>query len=83
MLSLPQIRSFVPRRHSSNYIIIVQEVMHSMHIEKSDKGYVDVKVDLEKAYDGLDWTFLRDTLTSIELADSFTNVIMSVSSSRL
>lgn len=54
--------SYILRRHSSNNVIIAQEVIHSMINKKGQKGFVTIKVDLEKAYDHLDWDFLVDTL---------------------
>ena len=50
-LIAPNQCSFVPRRHSSDNIIIAQEVFHSMRILKRQTGWMAIKVDLEKAYD--------------------------------
>lgn len=35
-----------------------------------------IKVDLEKAYDRLDWNFIAHTLREIGFQEQFTNVIM-------
>lgn len=40
------------------------------------KGFMAVKVDLEKAYDRLNWDFLLDTLKDIGLSDQLIRVIM-------
>ena len=45
--------SFVPGRHSSDNIIVAQEVIHSMKTMKGKKGFMAIKIDLEKAYDRL------------------------------
>lgn len=61
-LVAPNQSSFVKGRQSSDNVVIVQEVMHSMKIMKGKKGFLAVKVDLEKAYDRLDWGFIEETL---------------------
>lgn len=43
--------SFIPNRHSRDNIILAQEIFHSMKGKKGKKGWMAVKLDLEKAYD--------------------------------
>lgn len=43
--------SFIPGRHTSDNILVVQEALHTMRTMKRKKGTVAIKVDLEKAYD--------------------------------
>ena len=43
-------------------VIIVQEIIHSMEKTKGREGYMALKIDLKKAYDNLEWSFIRDTL---------------------
>nr|KYP72147.1 LINE-1 reverse transcriptase isogeny [Cajanus cajan] len=57
--------NFVPNRHTSDNIIITQEVIHSMSYKTGKKGWMAIKIDLEKAYDRLNWTFIKETLTMI------------------
>lgn len=40
-----------------------------------------IKLDLEKAYDRLNWNFLKDTLHCIGLSDSWVNLIMNCTQS--
>lgn len=54
--------SFIQGRGCHDNIIIIQEALHSL---KKCKGLVDnfiLKVDLEKAYDHIDWHFLKQVL---------------------
>ena len=76
--------SFIAGRQSSDNIIIAQEVIHSMRIKKGQTGWLAVKVDLEKAYDRLDWSFIKDTLSLVGISGRLLQLIMAcISSSRL
>lgn len=68
--------SFVPGRHSTDNIIIAQEAIHTMGNKKGKKGFMAIKVDLEKAYDRLNWDFLNDTMKDIGFSDKMITVIM-------
>lgn len=57
--------SFVPGRQITDNIIIVQEVLHTMRRKQSGKGLMAIKIDFEKAYDRLKWSFIRDTLVEM------------------
>ncbi|EEF38255.1 conserved hypothetical protein [Ricinus communis] len=50
----------------SDNIIIAQEVVHSMKLN-GKVGWMPIKIDLEKAYDRLRWSFIRNTLEDIGL----------------
>lgn len=47
----PAQASFIPGRLSTDNIVIVQEAVHSMRRKKGRKGWMLLKLDLEKAYD--------------------------------
>ena len=53
--------AFVPKRKGVDNAIIVQELIHSMSKKKGKEGLMEIKIDLEKAYDCLEWSFIRDT----------------------
>ena len=50
--------NFVPGRKGVNNAIIVQEIIHTISKKKGRKGYMAIKVDLEKAYYKLEWSFI-------------------------
>lgn len=52
--------AFVPGRKGVDNAIIVQEIIHSISKKKGRVGYTAIKVDLEKAYDKLEWSFIRE-----------------------
>lgn len=57
MLIGPAQSSFIPGRLSTDNIVIVQEAVHSMKRKKGLKGWMLLKLDLEKAYDQIIWDF--------------------------
>ena len=55
----PTQSAFIPGRGCHDNIIVVQEIIHSFKKCKSKSGFFLMKVNLEKAYDRLNWDFLR------------------------
>lgn len=54
--------SFILRRGTIDNVILIQKVVHHMHIFRSKKGMLTFKIDLKKANDRLDYKFLELTL---------------------
>lgn len=72
----PAQSSFIPGRLSTDNILIVQEAVHSMRRKKGVKGWMLLKLDLEKAYDRIRWDFLEDTLRAARLPVKWIEWIM-------
>lgn len=80
----PNQSSFVPGRQITDNILIYQEILNTMRKKKGEKGYMVIKIDLEKAYDRLSWDFICDTLIEVGMnADWVRNIMACVESSRL
>ena len=47
-----------------------------MRKKKGSKGYMAIKIDLEKAYDRLRWSFIRETLVEARLPQTMVDVIL-------
>lgn len=75
LLVHPTQSSFIPGRCIVDNIIVVQEVIHSMKRKSGPKGWMVLKVDLEKAYDRLRWDFILDTLIDAGIPNSLIDVI--------
>lgn len=73
--------AFIPGRRGTDNAIIVQELIHSISRTKGRQGYMAIKIDLEKAYDKLEWSFIRERLSHINLPTDISDLIMSCISS--
>ena len=72
----PTQASFIPGRLSIDNIVIVQEAVHSMRRKKGTKGWMLLKLDLEKAYDRIRWDFLEETLEAAGFSETWRGRIM-------
>ena len=69
--------AFVLGRMGLDNMIIVQELIYSLTLKRGKVGFLAVKIDLEKAYDRLEWHFILDMLLFFKIPESFIHVIMS------
>ena len=69
--------AFVPGRKGIDNAIIAQEVIHSINKKKGKVRYMALKIDLEKVYDKLEWSFIKDMLVKINLLVDLVDIIMS------
>lgn len=54
--------AFVPGRRGVDNVVIAQELIYTMDRIKGHEGYMAMKVDLEKAYNRLEWSFMHKVL---------------------
>ena len=73
--------AFVPSRKGIDNAIIVQELVHTISKKKGKVGYMAIKIDLEMAFDKLEWSFIRRMLIRINLPTNLVELIMSYMSS--
>lgn len=69
--------AFVPGRKGIDNAIIVQEIIHTLSKKRGKVGYMALKIDLEKAYDNLEWSFIRDMLIRFNFPLDIIDIIMS------
>lgn len=72
----PHQTSFVPGRHIIENIIVAQETIHSMRKKSGKRGQMAIKVDLEKVYDRLSWSFIHETLVETGIPNDLINILM-------
>lgn len=59
--------SFISGRSGVDNAVVAHELVHSMTRRKGPRGGFILKVDLEKAYDRVEWGFLKEVLKCIGL----------------
>ena len=62
-------------------MIIAQELIHTMTLKKGKTRFMAIKINLEKAYDRLEWHFIRDVLELYRLPPTLIKLILSCVSS--
>jgi len=68
--------SFIPGLPISDNIIIMQELLESMRKKSGGRGWMVIKLNLEKAYERMRWTFIQATLERMKLPTGMTSAIM-------
>ncbi|KAK3032194.1 hypothetical protein RJ639_035906 [Escallonia herrerae] len=58
--------AFVPNHMVSDNSIMVQELRHTMRHKKGKSGLMAIKLDMEKAYDKMEWGFILAVLTKFD-----------------
>jgi hypothetical protein len=67
--------SFILRRTIHHNIVVAREIVHSMAKIKGKKMFMSIKIDLEKAYDRLNWNFFEKCLTEYKFPPKLINII--------
>lgn len=68
--------SFIPGRQACDNIIVAQEVLHTMRKKTGCVGEMIIKLDLEKAYDRINWQFLHSVLQAVGYNGAMLEMIM-------
>lgn len=72
----PNQSSFVPHQQTTDNITVCHELIDALKRKSGARGGMIIKIDLEKAYDGLEWSFIKETLIDVGLPQPMVNVIM-------
>lgn len=68
--------NFILNRGTADNALIAQEIVHFMHKKKGKAGHLMFKIDFEKAYDRVDWNFLKLTLNEFGFPNRIIELIM-------
>lgn len=72
----PNQASFILGRQIVDNIVMAQELLHSLQRRKGKQGAMIIKIDLEKAYDRVDWQFLEEVLQKVGFTTTLIRVIL-------
>ena len=83
-LVAPVQTAFVLGRKGIDNVLLAQELFYALDRKKGKEGYMAIKVDMEKAYDILEWSFVYKVLQAFHFPSNLIKVIMScVTSTRI
>lgn len=71
----PTQSAFVLGRNINDNSIICHEIMHHMRKNKGNLGLMAIKIDMAKAYDRVEWTFLFHILKALGFIDRFIHLL--------
>jgi hypothetical protein len=75
---LPTQSAFIPGRLITDNTLIAFECIHAIHKNKDNRGkYCAYKLDLAKAYDRVDWSYLEGTLRKFGFTKAWIRWVMS------
>ena len=77
----PSQSTFIPDIWIAENQVIVQEMIHGFKTRKPKSGLMSIKLDLQKAYDRVNWEFIRTILLHLGFDEVFTGWIVACISS--
>uniref|UniRef100_A0A803NVZ1 Reverse transcriptase domain-containing protein n=1 Tax=Cannabis sativa TaxID=3483 RepID=A0A803NVZ1_CANSA len=68
--------AFIPGRWIADSSILTQEIIHKIRCKKDLGGLMALKLDMYKAYDKMEWSFLNNVLCANGFSDKSRNLLM-------
>jgi len=81
ILVSPSQTAFISSRRGTDNVIMAQELMYTLEKKKGHQGYMIIKIDLEKAFDRMEWSFVRSIFFSMGFHQDTIDLILSCISS--
>lgn len=67
--------AFIQGRVIAHNILICQDLVKSYGKQNASLGCI-IKMDMKKAYDSIDWNFLKEVLSALRFPNKFVRLIM-------
>ncbi|KAA3467019.1 reverse transcriptase [Gossypium australe] len=68
--------AFMPGRQITNNILVACEILHSFKKKEGSIGSFALKLDMSKAYDRVEWSFIEQMLQRMGFCNDWINLIM-------
>lgn len=69
--------AYIPGSLISDNIVAAYETLHTMHSRLWSKvGYMGIKLDMSKAYDRVEWAFLKAVMRQMEFPEAWIKLVM-------
>jgi hypothetical protein len=73
----PNQSAFITERLITDNVLVAYEVLHSMNFKMvGKKGYMGIKLDISKAYDIVEWDYLKSIMQKMGFAEPWIRLIM-------
>ena len=73
--------AFIPGRWIAKNQVVIHELLHSFKVRKVKSSFMAVKLDFQKAYDRVNWSFIQTVLTNFGFDSGFIGWILACLSS--
>ena len=77
----PTQTAFVSGRKGIDNVIVAQELVYTLEKKKGKAGFMIIKIDMKKAYDRMEWSFVRSMMCSLGFHGDTVELILSCISS--
>ena len=68
--------TFVPSRLIADNVLVAFEIMHYLKKKEGKECYMAIKIDMSKAYDRVEWVFLKKVMDKIGFNEKWINLVM-------